>query len=141
MEIDEASGPLHLAAGDSARDAARLADLWQRFSEAGGETAFCSSWLALQCSMLGAAARAAVVLGAPDTGPFAPVAFWPSAHERSAQLAEIAERALAERRGILTRQPQDRGVAEAFPNAIAYPLLVDGHLYGVVAVELARCPE
>jgi multidrug efflux pump subunit AcrA (membrane-fusion protein) len=91
--------------------------------------------------MIPGAARAVVVLGAPDTGPYAPKAFWPSPHERSPQLAEIAERALAERRGVLTRHAQDGNVAEAFPNAIAYPLLVDGHAYGVVAVEMTRSTE
>src|SRR5687767_5913195 len=139
MAVDEASGSLHLAAGDTAHETARQAELWRRFSEAENDAGFCATWLALQCPTIASAARAVVVLGAPDTGPYAPVAFWPSAHERSPQLAEIAERALAERRGVLTRHAQDGNVSGAFPNAIAYPLQVDGHLYGVVALELARC--
>ena len=90
--------------------------------------------------MVGGAGRAVVVLGPPDAGPYAPVAFWPAAQQRSARLADIAERALAERRGVLTRGAAT-GTADPFPDALAFPLLVDGQLCGVVALEIARSTE
>jgi RND family efflux transporter MFP subunit len=73
-----------------------------------------------------AARRGVVVLGPADVGPFAPKATWPAGDPVDRNLAEAAERALAERRAVATR------------SAIAVPVAVDGRLHGVVAVEAAQ---
>ena len=51
--------------------------LWKQFVEATNPKAFCQSWLPLQCRLLGRVRCGMVLLGAPDRGPFTPVAVWP----------------------------------------------------------------
>lgn len=105
--------------------------LWKQFREAADADAFTSAWLALQCRIIGDASAAVVLLGEPDQGPFVPAAWWPDENTGSSDLPAAAEAALAERRGVV------RGEGEhAVANSIAHPLFVDGHLFGVVAVEV-----
>jgi hypothetical protein len=108
--------------------------LWKRFADARTPGEFGSYWLALQCRMLPDAVAGVVVLGPPDEGPFAPVAFWPAAGAGSDALSKAAETALGERRTVAQACGSNGATPER--HALAYPLLVDGHLYGVVAVEL-----
>jgi multidrug resistance efflux pump len=96
-------------------------------TDALGEAQFFLDWLGQQCGIVGDVARAVLVMGPPATGPFLPVAFWPRGESASALLAEVAELALKERQpGLLQR---------ATHSAIAYPILVDGHIQGLVALE------
>ncbi|GMQ95751.1 MAG: hypothetical protein BMS9Abin14_205 [Gammaproteobacteria bacterium] len=110
--------------------------LWTRLNDAASEQEFAQSWLDLQCKMIGATVGV-VVLGAPDKGPFAPLAVWPQGSGASAKLAAVAEPAMEERRGIV-RGWKRRTVTDDGPAvALAYPLLVDGQLCGVAALALA----
>ena len=93
---------------------------------------FNTTWLALQCSLISDAepAQAVLVLGPPNTGPFLPAAFWPRGRAATELLAEVADSALQGRQAaVLLRD--DRC-------AVAYPVLIAGHLHGLVAVELPR---
>ena len=76
-------------------------ELWQEFAEAATPKTFCQSWLSLQCRLLNGVRCAMILLGAPDQGPFTPVAFWPSAKHNMTHLTGVVERALKERRGLL----------------------------------------
>ena len=112
---------------------------WRRLHEAASLEDFAQAWLALQCLQLQGARAACVVLGAPEAGPYLPLAFWPDAARGSAAVIASTELALHERRGVL-RDPAggaagaaQRGPASCF---IALPLLVDQRLHGAVAVEL-----
>jgi len=99
--------------------------------------AFFGAWLGQLCSTLPGTRSGVVVVGTPETGPFAPQAFWPHREAGAANLADAAEQALE------TRAPVQQALAGAEPGApallaLAVPLLFDGQLHGVVAVALAR---
>jgi RND family efflux transporter MFP subunit len=119
---------------------------------------FARAWLALLCRMLPGTARAVLVLR--QDGALAPIARWPEGDAGSAQLAHVAELALKERRGVVSR-PRGRAAglgvhglggpgfnapgsaaqaqaarADDRASHLAFPLLFDGEDQGVVAVEL-----
>ncbi len=126
----------------SQEDAVAYVDqaLWLRFAEADTAEEFCHSWLALQCAMIHKAHRGVVVLGDADSGPFSPVAFWPEDQPSSLQLAEIAERALVDRRAVAVNSNPDSdsplGLVGSADLGVAYPIQIDGRLHGAVAVEI-----
>jgi len=108
--------------------------LWRQHAAAQTTDVFLATWLALQCSMVTGAARGVLLLGAPDTGPFAPAGFWPAAAQgASPLLAEISNRTLEARRGLVMQ-----GVPHA---AVSCPVMLDGQLHGLVAIELLPQPE
>ena len=82
--------------------------LWTSFAEAASVEAFCQSWLALQCRMLGGIQAGIVLLGPPDRGPFRPVATWPEGRHNLKHLTKTAEKTLADRQGIVSRRSFSR---------------------------------
>jgi len=128
-----------ISAGETGSETYLDQAFWHRFSEASTAEAFAQAWLALQCSMIKGTSRGVVVLGAADRGPFAPAAVWPESSVMPAAVTRAAESAMAERRGIVHR-PSDEA-SSSRPSQLAYPLLVDGRLYGVVALEFSGCGE
>jgi len=102
---------------------------WHRFAGTKTPKAFCQSWLPLQCRMLRGVTHAMVLLGAPDQGPYTPVAVWPDAKLSMAHLAGIAEQSIRERRGLLING--DAGNA-----CIAYPVEVFEKIHGVVVLDV-----
>jgi RND family efflux transporter MFP subunit len=114
---------------------------WRQFAEAATQAAFCSSWLSLQCGQIDGVGAAVVLLGAPDEGrPFTPVAFWPDRQHDLKQLAAVAERALAERRGLILKRPSANGNGKGPRYDVAYPIQANRRLYGVVALDLDPRP-
>ena len=111
--------------------------LWHRFTEAATAGSFASAWLTLQISMLDNVSHGVVVLGQADRGPFVPAAVWPEGDDMPASLSRAAESAIAERRGIVHRASQGDQSATR-PSQLAYPLLVDDRLFGVVALEFSE---
>jgi multidrug resistance efflux pump len=107
--------------------------LWSVLTSDAPLAPFSRAWLALLCRMLPGAERAVLVLS--QDGALAPIARWPEGDPGSAQLAQVAELALKERRGVVSR-PRARGASH-----LAFPLLHDrlqaDHDRGVIAVE---CP-
>ncbi|MEB0135169.1 efflux RND transporter periplasmic adaptor subunit [Actimicrobium sp. CCC2.4] len=101
--------------------------LWQSFAAPIDTRQFGSAWLALQCAMIEGATGAVMVLGPPDTGPFLPVAFWPPQQAPGSLLTEVAGLALESRQPTL--------LADATQAALAYPVILEGHLHGLVAVQ------
>lgn len=77
--------------------------------------------------MIEGATGAVMVLGPPDTGPFLPVAFWPPQQAPGSMLTEVAGLALESRQPTL--------LADATQAALAYPVMLDGHLHGLVALQ------
>lgn len=104
--------------------------LWLRFADPADAQQFNATWLALQCEMIDGAVRAVMVLGPPDLGPFLPVAFWPPAQAASPLLVEVADIALQGRQATLQHRDDH--------SALAYPIIIDGHLHGLVALETLR---
>ena len=134
--IDIPDGRAHLNVTEfPARRAEASVAEWRAFAQAATPEAFCEAWLALQCSMVPGATRAAVVLRDPGAERFVPVAFWPADAADRAALAQVVERALAEGAGVVMRTPGAGG--EPGTCAIAYPVLVDDAPRGAVALELA----
>lgn len=107
--------------------------LWQTWSAADSVDAAGQAWLALQCAMIEGATRGVLVLGPPDSGPYAPVSVWPRGQTATPLLAEVAGNALAQRRPVVLRQRPH--------SVIAAPVLVDGHLHGLVAIECTTQQE
>ncbi len=115
---------------------------WRQFAEAATQEAFCSSWLSLQCSQIDGVAGAVVLLGSPDEGrPFTPIAFWPDRQRDLKHLAEVAERALAERRGLILKRPSPNGNGKGPRYDVAYPIQANHRPYGVVALDIDSRPE
>jgi RND family efflux transporter MFP subunit len=120
--------------GISTADAGSLQALWSRFSAAADPQSFFESWLALLAAQLDSPRRAVLVLGAPATGPFGPVAFYPAGEPCGLFLADLAERALQERRGLYVAEAATTN--QLARTGICLPVELDGRLCGAVAVEL-----
>jgi GAF domain-containing protein len=112
--------------------------LWRQFAEAATPKAFCQSWLSLQCRLLNGVRCAMVLLGAPDQGPFTPVAFWPSDKHNMTHLTGTVERTLKERRGLITKGSSSSESPEIVLETyhVAYPVKVSSKLHGVVVLEV-----
>jgi len=112
--------------------------LWQKFARPEQSSDFYHSWLALQCNQISHCLRGVLVLGELDTGPYAPAAYWPEGRGGSSPLANLAEQALAERRGLVLKyEMPGLDSNSASRHGVAFPIQVDGRLHGVVAVEVA----
>lgn len=113
--------------------------LWNRLADASAAGAgsaaddFNATWLALQCGLVGAPVQAVMVLGAPDTGPFLPEAFWPPGKAATGLMIEVADLTLASHQATALQRDGR--------TALAYPVVVDGHLHGLVALEAGRRGE
>lgn len=131
MKLDTRSfKPASLAGQPAAEDAA-----WSRLLGAASFGEFASAWLALQAIYLPALRTAVLIVGEPDVGPFAPVGVYPAHASIGADLSIAAEAALGGRKGVARERAateRDEGT-----RCVAVPLLIDGRLHGVVAVELA----
>ncbi len=86
--------------------------------------------------------RGVVVAASPATGRFAPAAFWPDGSRAAAHLAEAAERALAERRGVVLKREVGGEVSGPGRERynVGYPIQANGKLYGAVALDIAPRP-
>ncbi|MRR50341.1 MAG: HlyD family efflux transporter periplasmic adaptor subunit [Rhodocyclaceae bacterium] len=107
--------------------------LWLAYAETESIQLAYGAWLTLQCSMIKGARQGVLVLGVPDTGPYVPSAVWPPGAIPGPVLAEVAGDSLAQRRALVVSR-ESHGV-------VASPILVDGHLHGVVAVESDQTDE
>ena len=115
--------------------------LWTSFAEAATVDAFCRSWLALQCRMMGGVRAGMVLLGTADRGPFGPVATWPEGRRNLKHLTKTAERTLAERRGLVSRGESEEGQAQNGYYEIGYPIEVRGLLHGAAVLEVTPKSE
>jgi RND family efflux transporter MFP subunit len=98
-----------------------------------------NAWLELQCNMISGVTRGMVALGAPDRGPFRPVAFWPaSASTASEEFLAILELATSRRQ----RVSQPTSPAEAAPSSsplyIASPIILKGQVVGAIIIEIDK---
>ncbi|MEJ2131225.1 MAG: hypothetical protein P8Y95_06295, partial [Gammaproteobacteria bacterium] len=109
--------------------------LWKQFREADSPEAFARAWLGVQCRLIEGATGGVVVLGEGDTGPYQPIAAWPDFGAVTDVVSTAAERAMAERQGVVVGS---RGDVIDDPGAcIAQPVIVDEQLVGVVALTVA----
>lgn len=115
--------------------------LWASFAEAATVEAFCRSWLALQCRLMGGVRAGMVLLGPADRGPFRPVASWPDSRRNLKHLTKTAERTLAERRGLVSRSEPAEGEPQTGHYEIGYPIEVRGAVHGAAVLEVASKSE
>lgn len=101
--------------------------LWQQLRSAPSPEATVQHWLALQCHYVSGSSAAVVVLGEPNTGPYAPVASWPDEGAPSAALADVAETCLQQKRPV---------VLEGKGCRLALPIEVDGEVHGAIALSV-----
>jgi len=113
-------------------------DLLSEFIASDNQDEYCRSWIALQCSIISGAVQGLLFLGDSESGSFAPVSKWPEEGEDPERLAEISERVIEERCGLLVElnQPEDRHFSLRSRYGVAYPILIDKKLHGLVAVEV-----
>jgi len=113
-------------------------ELWDEFIASESRDEYCRSWIALQCSAISGAVQGVLFLGDPEKKSFAPVSKWPEEGEHPERLAEISERVIEERSGLLIelKPPEDSRVPSQSHYGLAYPILIDKKLYGLVAVEI-----
>ncbi len=116
--------------------------LWARFRNASEEDFF-PSWLALLASLTGNVAQGLLVMGDPASGAYSPVAQWSAGATDLTRLADICESVFDQRCGLLADLPPwpAAGGSGAGHYAVAYPVLVDDVLYGVVALEVVAESE
>lgn len=127
------------APGAAQRVAVLEQALWKALSEAASLETLAPAWLALQCRAVPNATGGLIVLGEPEIGPFAPVAVWPDASRpNEPSLSAAADRAIAEKRGVIVGPSPDDAAADRHASAIAHPVIVDGHVHGAVALEIGE---
>ncbi|MGP1677134.1 MAG: efflux RND transporter periplasmic adaptor subunit [Burkholderiales bacterium] len=106
---------------------------WEAFAAASTSDQFCHAWLALVCSQIPAARAGAILVPSTEAHTFVPIAAWPQAAPNLARLAGVVERALREGREIV----QPGSAEEPGVTHLAYPVLVDKKVAGVVALDVA----
>ncbi len=103
--------------------------LWHAFAGAAFGDDFAGSWLALQCARIAGTRVALVLFEDADSTSLAPIAAWPAQADFS-PLQQVAERAMAAGEGVVDRAGNDAIVR------VAYPIEIDGHVCGLVLLEL-----
>ncbi len=117
--------------------------LWRHLTEAETDPDFCLNWLRLQCRMIKDVSCGVVLFSTEQEGSCVPVAFWPESFHFHQQFSDIIEKVLRDRKGFVLRSTVDR---ETDPSSepsfhIAYPLIVNEQLAGVVALEIEPRPS
>lgn len=117
--------------------------LWANFASAGGQDEYCRNWLALLCSLISNTIQGVLALSDSESESFTPVAKWPEEGVDSERLADISERVLEERCGLLVEldMPAGQGTHISSVYGVAYPIFIDDRLYGAVAVEVSASSE
>ncbi len=104
---------------------------WDVFVSARTAEERCHAWLMLVCEKIPRTQAAAVLIENTLDHTYVPMAVWPKASPDLGRLGPVVEAALRDRRGIVKPVPESPGVMQ-----IAYPLLVDDYVAGVVAIEV-----
>jgi len=96
------------------------------------------NWLAWQCAMITGTCHGVIALGAPNQGPYRPAACWPEGSDPSVALSKTAKAAISKRKGVVAELRSSDAEEGVDKDAIAYPIVVDGQLLGVAAIEVER---
>jgi len=127
----------HAGIGTENGSAETLDSLWRQFGKASSEKEFCTAWLALQCCTIPGVTSGVVLLGsAEEERPYFLAASWPESQSDFKHLAEVAERALKEKRGLALKRQADTTDSSRASYDLAYPVHVAGRIFGVVALDI-----
>jgi len=99
------------------------------------------NWLAWQCTLITGTCHGVIALGLPDQGPYRPAACWPEGSDPSVALSKTAKVAISKRKGVVAELKSSNPDECADKDAIAYPIIIDGKLLGVAAIEVERQPN
>lgn len=102
-------------------------------------TTLAQAWLSLQCQTVPGINRGLVALGVTEHGPVLPTACWPQGTESTPGLASAAKLCISRKCPVV--RGRQKGDSAAAPTQVACPILVDGNLFGVAAVEIAAHGE
>lgn len=121
-----------------ARQSSGKEQLWARFLQPASLDDFYFSWLALQCGHLSHPIQAVLLRGNPTDIDYQPVAKWPATTSPVERLVELCEQVIETRVGtVVELAPQSGQDTNGGPTfGLGYPLLIDGALHGVIAVEV-----
>lgn len=115
--------------------------LWNRLAAAGSPQEMAGFWLELQCGMIEDVLRAVLYLLADEHAAPAPAAFWPTRNAAGpTSLLNTAKRALSEGKGVVSGHRAEV-VEHGGACCIAYPFLIDGTAFAVVALEITDRSE
>lgn len=104
---------------------------WDEFISAKTAEERCHAWLALVCGRIPGAQAAAVLIENLDDHSYVPIAVWPEIRANLGRLAGVVESTLRKRRGEVKPAPEPSNATH-----VAYPLMVDERIAGVVALEV-----
>jgi hypothetical protein len=109
--------------------------LWKRLADAGNLTDVAQAWLALQCQMIENVTRGIILLAGSEHNRFDAAGVWPEGSGRSPALAQAAEIALRERRGLAT--PDSSPAVDGSSTVhVTIPILLEGEIEGAVAISV-----
>ncbi len=134
-------GSQTLKEGDNSESASCHQESWSAFQQAASTEGYVHAWLDLQCLYIPGTQHGVVVLGPAGKGPYIPIAYWPDEASGGPSLVSAAELAMAERRGVIRKNDQVKPDGGSKSVAVAYPLIVDDLLCGVVAIEFIQDRE
>lgn len=122
---------------------AEIPSPWATFFQPASRREFFASWLELQLSLIPQGLRGVLVLKGESSESFVPVATWPPADTEAERLADICERVLEERVGLVAEAlfSQPGAVSGKKHYSVGFPLQVGRRLLGVVAVEVSVADE
>lgn len=123
---------------EAEKNIADISALWERFESASSQEDYFRSWLVLQCSIIPNAIQGALVIRGTETDSYKPVAKWPAEGKNPECLAEIIERVIEERCGLIIElgKPLEMKNPSILRYGMAYPILLENSLQGVIAVEV-----
>lgn len=113
------------------RDPQNSPEFWDQFVSAATAEERCRAWLNLLCEDIAGVQAGAVLVESVEAGTFVPVAVWPAATAEFGRLAGAVEVALRERRSVV--RPAAEG---STTKHLAYPLMLDQRIDGVVVLEV-----
>ncbi len=111
--------------------------LWIDLEHAEKPDDFAAAWLAIQSAFIRGCIQSVLVLREPVRQSFAPVASWPEG-STGEPLASVLEHTISEAEGMLVELSEADGIAADTIHhyGLAYPVIVDGELFGAVAMEV-----
>jgi hypothetical protein len=135
LDTDRATEHRYAADAGDAEAAA-----WSAFVAACSADQFFASWLAILCAQVGQVLGALLLTRSEHESTYVPAAIWPDPARDMAYLAPTAQRALAERQGIV--EPIQIETERRLRGArVAYPIEVASVLHGAVVLDLGSRPD
>ena len=114
-----------------------FSEIWSRFSTTKNKDEYFHNWLTLQSLLIPNIVSSVLVIGNPESEKsYEPVSKWPEKGGDPKQLADLLERVLEKRCGLLIELDND---SSNF--GLGYPVLIDLELFGSVALEVSAGTE